>query len=234
MLLANLYRAQGDYEKATQTLEQNSQVDADDPDIVQLRFDLALEQKEFQTAESLQQIIRTENLDQCEGNLAAARLEMVKGNDQQALRRLDEFLALNPLLSFSYFLKSQVQRQMGNEEDAIESAKKAVGMDPQNASYMRQVASLFFTRNTALGNKVTLEQQAEAERAVGMAMRLNPSDPQLQGVYSEINGDQLRLKAVLGEREDELWTGLKQLDITGSDPTAMVDQAYRQLNDGAS
>jgi Tfp pilus assembly protein PilF len=186
LLLARLYQSQGEFEKATQALDQSSQVDSDDPDVVQLKFDLALEQKDFQTAESLQQVIRTGNMDQCEGNLAAARMEMVKGNDQLALRRLDECLSLRPLLSYSHFLKSQVQRQLGDEQGAIESARRAVEMDPQNASYMRQLASLFFARNTALGNKVTLEQQAEAERAVGMAIRLNPDDPQLQGVYSEI------------------------------------------------
>lgn len=186
ILLANLYRSQGEYEKATQTLEQNSQVDADDPDIVQVRFDLALEQKDFQTAENLQQIIRTENIDLCEGNLAAARLEMVKENYQLALRRLDECLSLRPLFSYLHFLKSQVQRQLEDEEGAIESAKTAIRMDPQNASHARQLASLFFARNTALGNKLTVEQRAEAERAVGNAIRLNPTDPQLRGVYSEL------------------------------------------------
>ncbi|MHC5000537.1 MAG: tetratricopeptide repeat protein, partial [Planctomycetota bacterium] len=143
-------------------------------------------QKELETAESLQQIIRSENIDQCEGSLAMARLEMVKGNYQLALRRLDECESLRPLLSFTHYLRSEVQRQMEDEEGAIESAKKALSMDPQNASYARQLASLFFTRNTALGNKVTLEQRAEAERAVMMAIQLNPSDSQLQGVYSEI------------------------------------------------
>ncbi|MHC5117970.1 MAG: tetratricopeptide repeat protein, partial [Planctomycetota bacterium] len=151
-----------------------------------MRFDLALEQKELETAESLQQIIRSENIDQCEGSLAMARLEMVKGNYQLALRRLDECESLRPLLSFTHYLRSEVQRQMEDEEGAIESAKRALSMDPQNASYARQLASLFFTRNTALGNKVTLEQRAEAERAVMMAIQLNPSDSQLQGVYSEI------------------------------------------------
>ncbi|MHC4771602.1 MAG: tetratricopeptide repeat protein, partial [Planctomycetota bacterium] len=186
LLLANQYRSQGEYEKATQALEQDSQVDADDPDIVQLRFDLALEQRELEKAENLQQIIRTENIDQCEGNLAMARLELVKENYQLALRRLDECESLRPLLSYIHYLRSEVQRQMEDEESAIQSAKKAFRMDPQNASYARQLASLFFTRNIALGNKVTLEQRAQAEQAVMMAIQLDPSDSQLQGVYSEI------------------------------------------------
>lgn len=54
------------------------------------------------------------------------------------------------------------------------------------------------------------------------------------GVFSEVDGEQLRLKAVLGQRQDDTWTGLKQLDISGSDPVVMVDRAYEQLGDGTS
>ena len=185
ILLAEFHRSQGDYEKAMRVLEQNPQVNADDPDIVLLRFEVVLEQKEFQAAESLQQTIRTENLDQCEGNLAAARLEIVKENYQLASRRLDECLLLRPLSSYSYFLKSQVLGRLEDEEGAIKSAKTAIRMDPQNASYMRQLASLLFARNAALGSKLTVEQQAEAEQAIMMSMRLNPLDQQLQSVYAE-------------------------------------------------
>ncbi|RKY13975.1 MAG: hypothetical protein DRP52_01325 [Planctomycetota bacterium] len=185
VLLAGSYRLQGDFEKALQTLEQNPQVDADDPDIVQVRFDIALEQKDFQAAQSLQQTIRTENIDRCDGNLAAARLEMVQENYQAALRRLDECVSLHPLYSYTYFLKSQVLTQLEDEEGSIESARMAIRMDPQNASYMRQLASLLFARNVALGSKMTKEQEAEAEQAIMMSIRLNPTDQQLQSVYAE-------------------------------------------------
>ena len=185
ILLAERYYSQGDYEKAIQELEQVSQVDADAWEILDARFNIALEQKDFETAENLQQIFQTENIDGCEGNLTAARLEFTKGNLQLALRRLDESLRLRPLSSYSYLLKSQVQRQLEDEDGAIESARTAIRMNPKNASYARQLASLLFARNTALGSKVTVKQQAEAERAIEMAVGMNPSDLTLRSVYAE-------------------------------------------------
>ena len=184
VLLAGLYRSQGEYEKALGVLD-DPQLDVNDPDVVLLQFEIALEQKEIQAAEKLLQKIRTENFDHCNGNMAAARLEIVKENYKLALRRLDESLELQPFLSQAYYYKSLVQSQLDDEAGAIESIRTAVRMNPKNASYARQLASLFFARNTALGNKVTVEQQAEAEGAIGMAIRLNPADLQLQGVYSE-------------------------------------------------
>jgi tetratricopeptide (TPR) repeat protein len=185
LLMAGQYRSRGEFEKALELLEKNPQVDKDDPDIVQTRFEIALEQKNFPAAESLLQIIRTKNLDLCEGNLSAARLEFVKENYPLALQRLEESIPLRPLSSQTYFLKSQVQRQLKDEQAAIESARTAVRMNPRSPVYVRNLASLLFERNAALGVKVTTEQRNEAEQAIRMAVSLNPADWQLQSVYAE-------------------------------------------------
>ena len=185
MLLAERYGAEGDYEKALESIEGNSAVDADDPDIVQLRFNLVLEQKDIPAAEKLQQVIRSRNLDMCDGNLAAARLEILKENYELALRRLDECLTLNPLSGYTYFLKSEVQRQLQDRAGAIESAKTAFRMDPQRAVFARQLASLLLSRDAELGNKVTSEQRMETQQALQLARALNPSDWQLQSLYAE-------------------------------------------------
>ena len=186
ILLADYYRSQEEYEKAIEVLEENPQVDAEDPDIIQTRFDIRLAQKDFDKAESLQQIIRARNIDKYEGNLGAARLEIAKENYESALRRLDQCLQLQPLSSYIYSLKSRAQREMRNDEAAIESAKTALQMQPRNASYARQLASLLFDRNTALGSKVTVEQEAETELAIMRAILLNPADQQLQSVFAEV------------------------------------------------
>ena len=185
LLMANQYRASGEYEKAKEVLENNPQVDKDDPDVVMRRFEVALEQKDLAAAEQLRQIIRTGNLDGCEGNLAAARVEYAKENYPVALRRLNECLAMTPLSSEIYFLKSQVERQMKDENAAIESARTAVRMNPKSPVYIKNLASLLIERNTVLGNKVTAAQRDEARRTIDAARRLNPMDWQLQSVYAE-------------------------------------------------
>lgn len=186
LLLSKQYRLQKDYDKALEILEQTLQLVADeDPDIVLAKFDIDLERNDIPAAEKLFQVIRSGNLDRCEGNLAGARLEILKKNYEQALRRLDEALAQRPLMSYGYLLKSQVQRELNDEEGAIESAKTAIRMNSKNPDYARNLASLLFSRNVSLGNKVTIQQQTEAEQAILLASRLNPGDTRLQSVYAE-------------------------------------------------
>lgn len=186
MLRAARFRSQGEYEKALAALSQDAGLDAaGDPEILNAQFDIALDQKDIAKAEGLLQIIRSKNADGCEGGLAAARVEMLKENYPQALRRLDECLTLRPLSSYLYFLKSQVQQQMQDSTAAVQSARQAVQMNPQNAAYARNLATLLFARNNELGTKVTPEQRSEAEQALTLAMVLNPSDWQLQGLYAE-------------------------------------------------
>ncbi len=52
------------------------------------------------------------------------------------------------------------------------------------------------------------------------------------GVYSEISGSELRLKAVLGRHSTEGWTGLTKVDVTGTDTEKVVDEAFAQLSTG--
>jgi hydroxymethylbilane synthase len=49
------------------------------------------------------------------------------------------------------------------------------------------------------------------------------------GVYSERDGQNLRLSAVLGVRDGEDWLGLKRVEVTGTDVQEMVEKAYRAL-----
>jgi len=186
LLRSALYRAQGDYEKAMAALMQDAGPDAaNDPEILNAQFDIAVDQKDSAKAEGLLQMIRSKNADGCEGGLAAARVEMLKENYPQALRRLDECLTLRPLSSYLYYLKSQVQHQMQDSTAAIQNARQAVQMNPQHAAYARNLAMLLFARNNELGTKVTPEQRSEAEQALTLAMLLNPADWQLQGLYAE-------------------------------------------------
>jgi tetratricopeptide (TPR) repeat protein len=101
------------------------------------------------------------------------------------VRRLDECLALRPSLTTAAILKSQVYLQQKNYAAAVENATQAFQMDPQNGVAARQLASSLFERNRDLGSKVTDQQLAEADRAVGLAMVLNPGEWQLQSVYAE-------------------------------------------------
>lgn len=50
------------------------------------------------------------------------------------------------------------------------------------------------------------------------------------GVYSENNNGHLTLKAVLGTRENDQWTGLKSIELSGTDIKQIVSDAFQNLN----
>lgn len=52
------------------------------------------------------------------------------------------------------------------------------------------------------------------------------------GVVSEVDGDNYRLKAVLGVENENGWAGLHKIDLTGNDIEQLVNAAFEQLNKG--
>ncbi|MEN6306656.1 MAG: tetratricopeptide repeat protein [Anaerohalosphaeraceae bacterium] len=183
--LAQHYRSLGKTEQAQSQYEKAYQQASDNVEICNGYFGFLLEQKDIATAESVYQKIRNNNPDGCEGNLFAAQIEVAKESYTTALRRLDECLTLRPTLAVAAILKSQIYLQQKNYSAAVDNATTAFQMDPQNGMAARQLASALFERNRDLGNKVTSQQLAEADRAVGLAMVLNPGEWQLQSVYAE-------------------------------------------------
>lgn len=187
MAKADVYRSQGEFDKAVEMLKAAADVDKNnDADVIEEQFHIALEREDIKTAEGLWAIIRTRNLDGCDGNLAAARLELLKKNYNLALRRVDEALAIKPLLSFAYYLKSRIYEAMENINSAVENSRRANQMDPLNGLYSKNYASILFNRNNALGSRTSPDQQNELLQAINTAIVLNPSDWQLQSVYAEI------------------------------------------------
>ncbi|MCI0499023.1 MAG: hypothetical protein L0Y36_05010, partial [Planctomycetales bacterium] len=156
LLLAGHYRLQGDHEKAMSSLTGDSSLDTDnDPELLNMQFEIVLEQNDVPRAEALLQKVRAKNTDGCGGLLASAKVKILKKEYLQAQRDLDECLKERPLYSYLHYLKSQVQQQQQENEAAISSARTAVRMNPLNPAFVRNLASLLFTRNNQLGTKAT-------------------------------------------------------------------------------
>ncbi len=51
------------------------------------------------------------------------------------------------------------------------------------------------------------------------------------GVFSKFENDTYTLKAVLGQIDDEKWTGLKRIEISGTDINQIVEEAFNKLKD---
>lgn len=52
------------------------------------------------------------------------------------------------------------------------------------------------------------------------------------GIFSEVDGESYRIKAVLGASDDNGWAGLRMIDLKGDNIKELVDRAYEQLNEG--
>ncbi len=74
-------------------------------------------------------------------------------------------------------------------------------------------------------------RQAQLERGLLTMFGSGCSLP--LGVYSQMLGDRMRLKAVLGVREQDAWLGLKQVDVVGTDIDSMLAIAFSQLQECA-
>jgi len=49
------------------------------------------------------------------------------------------------------------------------------------------------------------------------------------GVLSRIEGGAMHLKAVLGQKKDDAWSGLREAEVSGTDVELLVEEAYKQL-----
>lgn len=79
-----------------------------------------------------------------------------------------------------------------------------------------------------LGSKEDMKI-AELERGLLKSFGLGCSLP--LGVVSDVTPTGMRLAAVLGEREEGRWLGLRRAEVHGTDVSKMVDEAYHNLKE---
>jgi hydroxymethylbilane synthase len=77
-------------------------------------------------------------------------------------------------------------------------------------------------------NSRTGEREAYLER--GLLSRFESGCSLPLGVYSQVGGNRFRLKAVLGQKKDNRWAGLKAADITKTAPDRVIDEVFKRLS----
>jgi len=185
--LGRYYRSRGMIDEAMSVYKKaySRQVGTGVKLVVAILFEMALSAKDMALAEELVQQARNKNLDECEGNLFAARLAMAKGDSQIALDRLNNCLKIRPVFPNGYLLRSQVNGSLGNYDGAVSDAKTAQRFNPLDEAIAKQVAAVLYNRNLRLRGNVTSDQIAKTEQALVRAMVLNPDDWNLRSIYAE-------------------------------------------------
>lgn len=211
--LGVFYRRQGEYDKALNSLRdalkaQSPQkqpitwyYQADEEKsprylAVGHLFDIAINKKDWAAAQEAVDIAKNEDLDGCEGNVFKARLAFAKGQYEEAKNRIDESLKQRPVFARAYSLRSNINAALGDDHAAIEDVRRATQLNQLDGLIAKSYAQLLYLRNTKLGDRVTLEQIAEARRAVQRAMALSPGDKELRRFYADFIAPTEPLKAL--------------------------------------
>jgi len=178
-------------------------LDVDQTDQIRLRrlavshlFDIAMAKKDWPLVEELLSLARKENLDGCDGNVFAARLSVVKGDYQQALRYIDTCLKERPVYSAAYLLRGNIYRLLGNEHKALADMRQAAAFNPLDGIIAKAYADALFRRYKKLGANATPEQKVETRAALETAISLNPRDLQLLEIYAEFVAPTESLRAI--------------------------------------
>jgi tetratricopeptide (TPR) repeat protein len=153
-------------------------------------FEIALAHKDWQAAEQVAENARLENLDDCQGLFFAARLALAREDYSDAMTQINEALKQRPVFSHAYVLRSNINAALGNDRLAVEDASRAASLNPLDGNIAKGLASALVQRNRKLGEDVSPEQLTETINALHKAIRVNPSDLQLQSFYAEYIGQQ--------------------------------------------
>ncbi len=194
--LGQYYQSRGMTDEALEAYKKAKGVATNVKQTVGILFDAALSFKNMALAEQLVQEVRSANLDDCEGNLFSARLEIAKGNYQTAFEMLNNCLKMRPVFPNGYLLRSQVAGNIGNYDDAVSDAKMARRFNPTDPAVVKQEAAVLYNRYLRLGKNATSDQIAETEQALLRAVLLNQGDGGLRSIYAEFISERDPAKAL--------------------------------------
>ncbi|HPD45451.1 MAG TPA: tetratricopeptide repeat protein [Anaerohalosphaeraceae bacterium] len=196
------YLMRQQYEEAAAAYEQARHVQPDNQSALDGLFETILAglPDRIADAEALARTARDRNLDGCNGDFYFARLALARRDYTEAMNRIEACLKVRPIYSHAFYLRSQINANLDNHEQAIADILEAASINPLDPAIARHKAALLHARNNRLGTAVTSEQREEAEMAMREAILLNPNDVSLQSVYAEYRSEK-EPKEALAQRQ---------------------------------
>ncbi|MFC1764346.1 tetratricopeptide repeat protein, partial [Planctomycetota bacterium] len=146
-----------------------------------LAMGLALDKKDWHRAEA----IRYANLDGCQGELFEAQLASTRGRHTEALTKVNHCLELRPLYSHGYLLRSQIHTALGQDADSLADVELAAMLNPTGPMIAKAYVNGLLLRNRDPDARVSDVQKAEILRAIERALRLDPTDMRMLGIYAQ-------------------------------------------------
>ncbi len=146
-------------------------------------FDIALINKEWDTAEQVINQTRDKNIDECHGMFFESRLYAAQGKLEDALIKLDECLKNKPIFSLGYVLRSKINTALGNEHLSAEDIRKAVSLNPLDGAIAKEAALVLYSISQKNIDNTSPNQMTEVRNALERAISVNPGDLELLNLY---------------------------------------------------
>lgn len=193
-------RVQAAYHEADQHLAALDKIEGEDGGRLRMRFELALQQGEPERAETLIPRLTELNVDRAGGAVLRGQLAMVRNKPDDALlefRDAERKLSTDPQIKVMV-AQALVRMPEPRYEEAIETLKQAVEIDPRNFAANRILYSCY----EALG------QRRSGIKYLKRAQQLNPNDEfvkQRSLLLAEADDPNYGIEQREKLREDQPW-----------------------------
>lgn len=196
-------------------------------------FDIALNKKDWETADKIVLMAKRENFDDCSGEFFAARVALAREQYETALASIENALTQRPVFGYGYLLRAHINAALGKEAAALADIQTAGGINPFDKTIARELAHRLYIRNKNLGDNVSSVQLAESRAALDRAMMLNPGDLELMSFFAEYISDTepqraLALRQSLQENTPSLQNALLLARLASLLATDSTDTQRRQ------
>ncbi len=171
--LYSLYRQTNNREKAEAALAEAIKANPEGPEIIEIQFEVALREADWDKADALATRAAKQNLDQAAGAMYYGRLELARGRFEQASANFLRAVQALPVNSEGWRLKGDADRYRGQFSEAVEAYKEALQQRANNVDALRGLAAVQdMTGDTA-------QALDNIRRAYGFASQ----DPALRAQY---------------------------------------------------
>lgn len=171
-------------------LEQAIRLAPDDHRLIEYRFSQALQAEQWSEAETLANRARDLNIDQCRGLIYRGRLEMQRGEFDQAARAFQQASDIIPYSSLPWRGLAVSFQRLGNFREAQRAFEQAYRLNPNDMANVRGYLALL----------IQVGEHGRAARIARTAHRLVPGDSELQNTWLELEGEIGNIAVVLPER----------------------------------
>jgi len=166
MLKIKLLRNAGRNAEADALFAVAAKTDPDNPGVVEMQFNKAITNEEFDKARSLVATAARLNLDSVNGQLYQARLEFALGDDPKALGTLQQVVDRVPFNPLAQRLLGQTYLRLGRTAEALDALGKAFEIKPDGLLVARMYVQTL----------MKLRQFNEALTIVKRARKFNGAD----------------------------------------------------------